>query len=248
MPCFNPIILSFDSLPSTNTEAAERARNGAPEGLVVTSLEQTAGRGRLARQWISPRDAGLYLSIVLRPVLEPRQWPLITMAAAVAVYDALLESCDLETEIKWPNDLLATGRKISGILAETVDTSSGHAVVLGVGINLTSEAFPTELAGSATSVKAASGKAPDREMVLQCFLRAFADRYEVLQAEGGNNAIIRLWSSHSSYAAGKRIRVTDNGQTIEGTARGVEGDGALRVETDGGEVRIVHAGDVTVLK
>src|SRR5262245_25271114 len=112
-------ILHFDSLPSTNLEAAKRAAEGAPEGLVVVADEQTAGRGRLGRQWASPKGAGLYFSIVLRPEGEARIWPLITFVAALAVHDALLQCCGLQTDIKWPNDVLANDRKLCGILAET---------------------------------------------------------------------------------------------------------------------------------
>ncbi len=248
MPAFKPIVLNFDSLPSTNTEAAQQARKGAPEGLCVIASEQTAGRGRLQREWVSPRGAGLYFSIVLRPALEQRYWPLITFAAALAVNDALLDACNLDTDIKWPNDLVVEDRKISGILAETLDTAIGKAVIVGIGINLTNAAFPDELARSATSVAAVTGESPDSKIVLEALLRAFEKRYLTLQSDDGSAEIIRDWSRHSPYATGKRIRVSDNGETIEGAARGVDSLGALRVETDTGEIRLIHAGDVTVLK
>src|SRR5919206_4669266 len=140
-----PTILRFESLPSTNTEAARQASLGAAEGLCVVAREQTAGRGRRERAWVSPKDSGLYFSVVLRPRASAREWPLITLAAAVAVRDALEEACALRADIKWPNDLLASGRKLCGILAETVEGSAGSAVVLGVGINLTNRAFPPEI-------------------------------------------------------------------------------------------------------
>ena len=248
MPNFKPFVMRFDSLPSTNTEAAHQAKKGAPEGLCVVADEQTAGRGRLQREWVSPRGAGLYFSIVLRPALEQRCWPLITFAAALAVHDALLDVCALETDIKWPNDLIVNDRKISGILAETLDTAIGKAVIVGIGINLTNAAFPDELARSATSVAGATGKEPHPKTVLESLLRAFEKRYLTLQSDGGSTEIIREWSRHSPYASGKRIRVSDNGEKIEGAARGVDSVGALRVETDAGEIRLVHAGDVTVLK
>src|ERR687893_1721160 len=108
---FTPIVLRYDSLPSTNDEAARQAAAGAAEGLCVVAREQTAGRGRQRRAWASPKDAGLYFSVVLRPRLDPAAWPLITFAAALAARDALGEACRLEADIKWPNDLLAGGRK-----------------------------------------------------------------------------------------------------------------------------------------
>src|SRR2546428_4900805 len=118
-------ILHFDSLDSTNLEAMRQAKSGAPEGLCVVAREQTAGRGRLDRSWHSPRDAGLYFSIVLRPALEMNLWPLLPLMAALAVSDALMKSCGLRTDIKWPNDILANDRKLCGILAETIETLNG---------------------------------------------------------------------------------------------------------------------------
>ncbi|HYY43307.1 MAG TPA: biotin--[acetyl-CoA-carboxylase] ligase, partial [Pyrinomonadaceae bacterium] len=157
----NTQILRFDSLPSTNTEAARQAAGGAPEGLCIVAREQTAGRGRQARTWVSPQDAGLYFSIVLRPRLAPAHWPLITLAAALAVRDALTTTCALTPDIKWPNDLLAAGRKLCGILAEVVETTQGRACIVGIGINLTEHAFPPELQAQATSVAGATGSTPD---------------------------------------------------------------------------------------
>ena len=151
-------ILRFDSLPSTNLEAAKRAIEGAAEGLCVVAGEQTAGRGRLQRHWVSPKNAGLYFSIVLRPQFEQSIWPLLTLMAGVAVSDALREACALETDIKWPNDILVNEKKVCGILAESSETSLGRAVVVGIGINLTSQSFPEELQLEATSVELATGR------------------------------------------------------------------------------------------
>ena len=245
---FTPTILRFDSLPSTNTEAARQASLGAPEGLCVVAREQTAGRGRQQRAWVSPKDAGLYFSIVLRPQTDARAWPLVTLAAALAASDALAEACALETDIKWPNDLLACGRKLCGILAETFETPGGRAVVVGIGINLTNRAFPPEIISAATSVEERTGRAPDVERLLASLTRALARRYEALQAEGGEAETLRGWESRSSFARGRRVRVALEDETFEGTTRGLEPDGALRVETDGGEIRIVRAGDVMAVR
>jgi BirA family biotin operon repressor/biotin-[acetyl-CoA-carboxylase] ligase len=247
-PRLTPTILRFDSLPSTNTEAARQASLGAPEGLCVVAREQTAGRGRQQRAWASPKDAGLYFSVVLRPRMDARAWPLVTLAAAVAAADALTESFGLEADIKWPNDLLAGGRKLCGILAETFETPRGRAVVLGVGINLTNRAFPPEILSTATSVEEQTGRAPDRERLLASLTRALARRYEILQAEGGEATTLREWESRSTFARGRRVRVALAEETFEGTTRGLEPDGALRVETDDGEIRIVRAGDVTAVR
>jgi BirA family transcriptional regulator, biotin operon repressor / biotin---[acetyl-CoA-carboxylase] ligase len=248
MAKFAAKILRFDSLTSTNVEAVRQAIEGAPEGLCVVANGQTAGRGRLQRQWISPKGAGLYFSIILRPRIDHSTWSLITFAAALAVHDALLEACSLETDIKWPNDVLADKLKLCGILAETLETKLGGAVVLGIGINLTSDSFPPELNGIATSVESATGKRPDREVVLQALLGKLQHRYAKLLQQAGAEETIREWCRHSSSAQGKRIRVANANETLEGTTRGVESDGALRLETDAGEITVVRAGDVTVVR
>ncbi len=258
MTQLTPQVLRFDSLSSTNIEAARQAAGGAAEGVCVVAGEQTAGRGRLQRQWLSPKDAGLYFSIILRPEFEQASWPLLTLMAAVAVHDALLEACALKTDIKWPNDILVNEKlvseklvnekKVCGILAETVETPSGRAVIVGIGINLTNQAFPAELEETATSVEASAGQSPDLEVVIESLLRFLAKHYEALQQSDGPELVVREWCARSSYAQSKRVNVMDVNASFVGTTRGLESDGALRVETDDGEIRIVRAGDVTNLR
>ena len=238
--------IHFESLPSTNLEAARQAGEGAAEGLCIVASEQTAGRGRLGRQWISPRDAGIYCSTLLRPQFDQKRWPLITLMAAVVVHEALLDSCALQTDIKWPNDILYGEKKLCGILAETIDTPAGRAVVVGIGINLSNDSFPAELAATATSVAAATGRQPDLEGILSKLQQCFVTWYRRLNFKEGPADIVNAWSQHSSYARGKEIRIRDGGLEISGTTRGLELDGALRVETETGEITIVRAGDVSV--
>src|SRR5688500_979079 len=146
-------LLTFDILDSTNTEALRQAKLGADEGLCILAREQTAGRGRHGRTWVSERDAGLYFSVLLRPAIETRFLPLITMMSGIAVCDALRET-GLESDIKWVNDLLVNEKKISGILTETVDTADGMAVVVGIGVNLRSSNYPPDVSARATSIQA----------------------------------------------------------------------------------------------
>ncbi|MBC7908953.1 MAG: biotin--[acetyl-CoA-carboxylase] ligase [Pyrinomonadaceae bacterium] len=242
------VIQRYDSLPSTNTEAARQAALGVPEGLCIVAREQTEGRGRRARVWVSQADAGLYFSIVLRPRVETRAWPLITLMAALAVADALSETCGLETDIKWPNDIYAGGRKVCGILAETVETELGRGAVVGIGINLKRGAFPPELRDVATSVEEELGSAPDLEALLRSLTSSIAQHYDALHQATGAEELLREWSRRSSYAVGMRVRVALENETLTGTTRGLASDGALRVETDAGEIRLVRAGDVTALR
>lgn len=240
-----PQILRFDSLPSTNLEAARRASEGALEGLCIVSREQTAGRGRLARRWVSPKDAGLYFSILFRPQFPQSEWPMLTLMAAVAVHEALLDACAVEADIKWPNDLLVNEKKICGILAETVETSSGRAVVVGIGINLTNHSHPEASELEAIAVETVTGRSEQVEVVLTALIAALAKYYAVLNEPGGRKIIIEAWRERSSYAEGKVVSVTDSEGSFVGTTRGLECDGALRVETYDGKIRLVRAGDVT---
>lgn len=248
MAQLKPRVLRYDSLPSTNTEAASQALKGAAEGLCIVALEQTAGRGRLQRQWLSPAGAGLYLSIVLRPKIEIGVWPLITLMAAVVVRDALLAAYAVETDIKWPNDILVGDQKLCGILAETIDTDRGRAVIVGIGINLNAVALPLARGNSATSVEAVTGSAPDPEELLHALFHLLEKHYGVLQSAAGPEEIVRAWCARSSYASGKRVRISSAAETLEGLTRGLESDGALRVETDGGEIKTFRTGDVTTVR
>jgi BirA family biotin operon repressor/biotin-[acetyl-CoA-carboxylase] ligase len=244
MPLLKPKILRFETLPSTNTELARLAAEGAEEGLSIVAEEQTAGRGRLQRAWSSPKGAGLYLSILLRPGSPTDYWPLVTFVGALAVGDALSEAGGVETDIKWPNDLLSGERKICGILAEAIETPAGRAVVVGIGINLTQAAFPAELTGVATSVSQASGREPEREAILAALLRAVARWYSLLNEPDGREKIVAAWTSRSSYATGKLVQVSNGDEVFQGITCGVEHDGALRLETANGKTKLVRAGDV----
>lgn len=245
MKLLKPKILRFESVPSTNTEVARHASEGAAEGLAIMADEQTAGRGRLQRAWSSPKGAGLYFSLLLRPTIAVERWPLITFMAALAVGDALSEACDVTTDIKWPNDLLSGERKICGILAEAVETPAGRAVVLGMGVNLTSDAYPAEIAASATSVAEASARAPERETLLAVLVQALSRWYSLLHEPDGAEKIVAAWSSRSSYASGKPVQVANGDEVWQGITRGVENDGALRLETEDG-IKLVRAGDVSI--
>jgi BirA family biotin operon repressor/biotin-[acetyl-CoA-carboxylase] ligase len=245
---FTPTILRFESIDSTNLEAMRQAKAGAAEGLCIIAREQTRGRGRLDRDWHSPKDAGLYFSIVLRPSFEINHAPLISLAAALAVFDAIAQTCRVKVDIKWPNDICFEQRKLAGILAETVETISGTAIVLGIGINLTSSNFPPELNELATSIESVTNRPVDRESLIVGLIGSLTRRYEMLYTEKGCKQTIGDWCSSSSYAYDRRVRVTLHNESFEGITRGLERDGALRVETSEGAVKIVRAGDVTALR
>lgn len=243
----NITILRFDTIDSTNTEAAKQARHGADEGLCVIARQQTAGRGRHGRTWISEKDSGLYFSIVLRPKLEVQKLPLITLMAGVAVHDTLKE-IGLKPDIKWVNDLLVDEKKVGGILAETAETPIGLAVIVGIGINLQSQNFAGEIADTATSIEAKIEKKISPDEIAEILTRYLIYFYDMLGQEEGKVEILREWRKRSSYFSGKSVRVTLTDSVIEGITDGLEENGALRVKTADGSVKIVQAGDVTRLR
>ncbi len=243
----NFTLLRFEKLESTNTEAARQARQGAPEGLCVIAREQTAGRGRHGRQWFSAHDAGLFFSVVLKPGLDAKFLPLITLMSGVAVADSL-KSFGLATDIKWVNDVLVGEKKISGILAETVETPQGIAVVVGIGINLKASELPADVAARATSIAAETGRDVTADEMATSLTGYLGHFYDILCAPEGRSEILGHWKDRSSYFRGKSVSITLPDGKIVGTTDGVEENGALRVKMADGSVRIVQSGEVEQLR
>lgn len=243
----NVTILRFDSIGSTNTEALNHARQGADEGLCVVARRQSAGRGRHGRVWVSPPDSGLYFSILLRPRIDTKFVPLITLMTGVAVYDVLAE-LGLKPDIKWVNDVLVGDKKICGILAETAETPKGLAVVVGIGINLRSSSFPPDFADTATSVIEGLGREVPFAEVEASLVRYFGYWYEILCGDKGPAETIGAWRQRSTYFSGKDVRVRLENETVTGMTDGLEPNGALRLKSSTGERLILQAGDVERLR
>ena len=239
-------LLSFDTIDSTNTEALKHARQGAEEGVCIVARHQTSGRGRHGRKWESAEDSGLYFSIILRPQVDPKFLPLITLMAGVAVHDTILE-LGVKPDIKWVNDILVNEKKIAGILAETTETQNGLAVVVGIGINLRSSNFPPEIAATAASVDEFTDQTPTAEELADSLAKHVNRFYERLRGDAGAGEIIDEWRKRSSYFSGKAVRVVLENETILGVTDGLEPNGALRVTTAGG-LWILQAGDVQLLR
>lgn len=244
---FGRSLAVFDAIASTNTEALERARDGAPEGHVVLADSQRQGRGRLKRQWVSPPGCNLYCSLIVRPALPVAQVPLLTLTAGLAAAETVATRVSEGVRIKWPNDVLIQGRKAAGILTE-METEGGRVAfaVVGIGVNLnaTEAQFPPALRRLATSIAAATGRAVDRAAFCAELLNRLEDRYDLLLRHGFA-AIAPLWQDWDALA-GRRIEVRDGGRAVTGTARGLAADGRLRLEAADGAHDIV-AGDVTVV-
>ena len=241
------IILRFDTVDSTNSEAARQARKGAREGTCVIARRQTAGRGRYGRTWVSDQDAGLYFSIVLRPAMETSLQPLITLMAGVAVYETLA-GLGLHADIKWVNDVLINEKKICGILSEAIDTLLGRAVIVGIGINLTSSSFDSELLSTATSIEAETGTPLSPDDVAERLTSQLSRLNDVLTGPDGPTKILELWQRRSTYFMGKQVRVALENENVDGMTAGLEGNGALRLRLVDGSLKIIQTGDVQRLQ
>ena len=237
-------IRTFGTLGSTNTEALERARGGAPEGLCIVARRQTAGRGRYGRTWVSEKDAGLYFSIILRPKIETQFLPLITLMSGVAVHDMLAEY-GVKPDIKWVNDILVDEKKIAGILAETAETRDGIAVVVGVGVNLTEGNFPADLANTAASIESTTGLTVSPDEAAATLAKYLSHFYPLVTEPA---SVIDKWRTRSTYFSGKPVRVTTGTETITGTTDGLEPNGALRLKREDGTVTVLQTGDVERLR
>ena len=219
---------------STNALLAERARAGEGAGLVLVAEQQTAGRGRLDRSWVSPPRAGLTFSALLRPELPVAQWPWLPLLTGLAVARALREQAGVDAVLKWPNDVLIGGRKLCGLLAEV---PTPGAVVMGIGLNVTTR--PAELPHElATSLALEGSRVTDRDLLLRVVLRELGRVLTADLAEGqaGYRALC------STLGSAVRVELPGSG-SVEGTADGVDEDGRLVV--DG---KPYGAGDVVHLK
>ncbi|MDQ1660500.1 MAG: BirA family transcriptional regulator [Blastococcus sp.] len=230
-----------EEVGSTNAELSARAASDAAEGTVLVAEHQAAGRGRLDRVWTSPPRAGLTVSFLLRPDVPAARRGWVTLLVGVALAESVGEVTGVRASLKWPNDLLARdGRKLAGILAE----SSGTAVVVGVGLNVSTTA--AELPDTGTSIAVVTGSAVDRGPLLLAFLRAVERRYQRWTAALGDPVASGLAADYLSWSStvGTTVSVTlPDGATLDGIAEAVDWDGRLVVGTAEGQVALA-SGDV----
>jgi BirA family biotin operon repressor/biotin-[acetyl-CoA-carboxylase] ligase len=224
------------------------------EGLVVVADEQTAGRGRRGHTWFSPPGSGLYVSVILTPgrarVDPARATGLMTLAAGVALAEAVEATAGLTVNLKWPNDLFVGRRKLAGILAEAVSPSGGGetreiTIVLGYGINVGPMAYPPELADRATSLESELGRPIDRHHLFADTLAALARRYEDL-VDGRFDAILDAWRRRAPAASGARVEWTTPLGRQSGITEGIDDQGALLVRF-GQRIERIVAGELTWL-
>jgi len=245
--CFGQEIHYYHEVSSTNTVAKTAAAAGAPEGTVIIAETQQAGKGRLGRAWYSPADSGIWLSIILRPRLEPRDAPQLTFLTAVAAVRAIKEVAGCTVQIKWPNDLLIAGRKLAGIFTEmSSELGLINYLVIGIGINvnLATAALPADLKETATSLQRETGQKQDRARLVQQLLLEMEHLYHELQTEGFAR-IREEWLSYTQLI-GRWVKVTSLKGELEGKVVDISADGALILALADGTRQTIVAGDVSL--
>lgn len=250
--CLCKKAVCFDILDSTNIKAKQLAEQGEEEGLLIVAQEQSAGRGRRGRRWSSEAATGIYMTLLLRPKLLPQNVSGLTLLAALALTDAIREVCGIETQIKWPNDVVIAKKKICGILTEmSSEENVIHYVILGIGINANATAFPKEIEDMATSIYLHTGKRVNRCELIAGVVQRFCEYYERFCKEQDLTSFVEAYNSVLANRD-KEVKVyygmVESAVTEEidlGVARGIDREGALLIEIDGTIKRIV-SGEVSV--
>lgn len=233
----------YETIDSTNKKAKELAVEGAAHGTLITADAQNAGIGRRGRSWSSEKNAGIYMSMLLRPEIGADKASMLTLVAALAVGRVLVKLC--QPAIKWPNDIVLNKKKICGILTEmSLNGTEIDYVVIGIGINVNNKDFPEEICQTASSLFLELGKEIDREMLITEVWKQFAVYYEqFLQTED----LSRLQEEYEHILVNKeeKVKVLDPLGEYIGIAKGITNIGELIVDT-GGELRYVSGGEVSV--
>ena len=235
----------FPTIHSTNILAMQQAEAGAPEGLVYLADEQTAGRGRGGHDWHSAPGCGLYVSVLLRPRMAPADILWLSLAAGLAVREAVQQVTSLQPDIRWPNDLLLGKKKFCGILTElNAEVTRVRHCVVGIGINVHQEDFPTGLASVATSLSIETGRSWARQDLLLALLQSLHQEAAALNADtaGAASSILRRLAAASSWLRGKHVHV-DEAEGYSGITAGLDARGFLRVRTPD-DLRTVVSGGV----
>jgi BirA family transcriptional regulator, biotin operon repressor / biotin---[acetyl-CoA-carboxylase] ligase len=238
---------------STNSEALELVRKGVPSGTLVYAEEQVSGRGRKDRLWFSPPKSGLYFSLIVRPTRPMEFWPILTHVASVALVQSLKNLHEnkriprpLDVDIKWPNDVLLSGKKCAGILLESVQIdSNSKAAVIGVGVNVHEGSVPESLKSEAACLDEMACVPVPRRQLLVNYLQQFQNYY-LLFEQGKQDVILERWKAFSSMWNGVQVCISDGDERRTARTCGLNEMGALLVHASDGGVEAVLAGDIKV--
>lgn len=238
-------IYFYRETDSTNTRARSLAEDGAGHGTVVVAEIQNAGRGRRGRQWTSPEGAGVWFTILLKPDIRPDDAAMLTLVAAMAVARGIERTAGKRPQIKWPNDVVLSGKKVCGILTEmSTQIDYVNHIVVGIGVNVKPQAFPAEIAEKATALETECGKSISRPQLLEAVLEEFEHFYGLYMETMDVSLFMEEYNSFL-VNKGRQVKVLDPAGAYEGTALGINGRGELLVERQG-EVVTVNSGEVSV--
>lgn len=236
--------LHFESISSTNDYAKEIAPSAA-DGTAIVAEEQTSGRGRMGRHWVSNKGQGIWLSIILKPNLSPNEAVKLTQVAAVSVIETIKEIADIRSGIKWPNDIVINSKKVCGILTEmNGEIDRVNFIVIGIGVNVNVQNFPEDLCGKATSLSIETGKILDRKPLTASILNNFEKYYRIFLINGFSS--IRNLCKEYSLTLNKDVKVIINNNECIGRAVDIDDDGNLIVVFKNGEKKTIASGDVSV--
>ena len=234
-------IYYFDHINSTMDMATGLGLKGAPEGTIILSEAQSQGRGRMGREWHSPKYKGIYLSLVLKPAILPNQAPILTLLSAVSICEAVKELTGLDVKIKWPNDIFIGNKKLCGILTElNAEMDQIRFIIIGIGLNINND--KKSLITGSTSLKEETDNTFSRVSILQEILRKIEANYFIFQ-KSGPKVIADKWRNYA-LTLGRRVKVAIQKDQIEGQAVDIDTDGSLLLRKDSGIVQKITAGDV----
>lgn len=238
-------ICYFDVTDSTNTQAKSLGEGDAPNGTLVVAGKQESGRGRRGRSFESPAGTGIFMTLLLRPEIEPQNASMLTLVSALAVAKGIEHMVDLPVQIKWPNDIVINGKKVCGILTEmSAQMDYVNYIVIGIGINVGNEEFPEEIKDVATSIYLESGKHVNRAMLIEKIWEEFEDYYELYEKTQDLSSLVKEYDSYL-VNRGQKVRVLDSKEPYVGKAMGITDRGELIVDTWEAR-RLVAAGEVSV--
>lgn len=238
-------IFYYDVIDSTNIRAKQLAEEGHPAGTLVVAEKQEAGRGRRGRSWEAPAGSGIYMTLVLKPEINPNNASMLTLVAALAVAGGITKSTGKQAGIKWPNDIVMEGKKVCGILTEmSAQFDYVNHIVVGIGINVHNEKFPKEIEEMATSIYLQTGEHINRASLIEEILEQFERYYAIYLKTEDLSGLVKEYNA-SLVNRNKNVRVLDPREPFEGKAMGINEKGELIVDTWESR-KLVSSGEVSV--
>lgn len=239
-------VLYFDTIDSTNTKAQELAEKGYPSGTLVVADKQESGKGRRGRSWVSPSGTGIFMTLMIKPDINPNNASMLTLVAALAVAKAITSVTGEEALIKWPNDIVVNGKKVCGILTEmNAQFDYINHIVVGIGINVHNESFPEEISQMASSLMIeAGGKRFHRAQIIAETMSYFEQYYDTFLKTQDLSALVREYDE-LLVNMNKAVRVLDPKEPFDGKAMGITPKGELIVDTWESR-KLVSSGEVSV--